>query len=121
MKKAEAIHAFFSGICTAYPSTAVVDSVPKAYLTYTPVSGMYGDGNMAITINIYCQTDSEAEINVIEQRLSDAINHSAMLTCDDGLIWIKRGKPWCQSILDPTDRHLKRRYINAYIEYLTYK
>ena len=120
MTKAAAIQSFFEQVCTAYPSTAVVDETPDTYLTYTPVAGMYGDGNLAITINIYCKTSSEADINAVAQELSDMMSpRSATITCDDGLIWIKRGSPWCQAILDPTNRNLKRRYINAYVEFLT--
>lgn len=120
MTKMAALQAFFSTICTAYPSTAVVDNVPAEYLTYTPVIGAWGDGSIAITVNIYCRTASEAHANALAQALSDAIGRGgAFLSCAGGAVWIKRGRPFCQSIVDPTDRDLKRRYINLYAEFLT--
>lgn len=122
MTKAAALHAFFNTITTAYASTSVVDSVPAEYLTYTGVSGMYGDGKASITVNIYVDGGKEARANALAQALSDAIGRGGkFLACDNGAIWIQRGKPFCQSLIDPTDRYLIRRYVNLYAEFLTDK
>lgn len=39
--------------------------------------------------------------------------------CDGGYIWLKRGTPWCQPMIDQADSNIKRRYINITAEYLT--
>lgn len=91
MTKMAALQAFFATICTAYPSTAVVDDVPAEYLTYTPVLGAWGDGNNAVTVNIYCRTGSEKRANELAQALSDAIGRGGVfLPCAGGALWIKR-------------------------------
>ena len=40
--------------------------------------------------------------------------------CDDGVIWIKKGNPWCQSLQDSEDLRIKRRYLNITLEYNTF-
>ena len=71
--KAKAIHDFFNGVLTAYPSTAVPDDAAMPYMTYTFSEASFGDEPQALTVNIYERTDSEASINALARKLSDAI------------------------------------------------
>ena len=41
------------------------------------------------------------------------------IRCDEGIIWIKKGTPFCQNLSDETDADIKRRYINVTAEFLT--
>lgn len=118
--KAKAIHDFFNGVLTAYPSTAVPDDATMPYMTYTFSEASFGDEPQALTVNIYERTDSEASINARARKLSDAIGRGGcVITCDDGAIWLKRGAPWSQAVVDEDDRSVKRRYINVTAEFLT--
>lgn len=121
MTKAEALQTFFSSFgLTAYTSTSVPDDVIFPYLTYELITGAWGDEQAAITVNLWFYTESEAVPNAKAEEISKAIGLGGeILPCDDGVIWIKRGSPWCQSLSDETSRTIKRRYINITAEYLT--
>lgn len=117
--KAKAINDFFNGVMCSYPQSAVPDDAKTPYLTYAWNEGSFGDENQAITVNIYARTDSEAEINAMARKLSDAIGRGGrVISCDDGAIWLKRGSPWCQAA-PYDDLSIKRRYINVSAEFLT--
>lgn len=117
--KAKAINDFFNSVMRSYPQSAVPDDAKTPYLTYAWNEGAFGDENQAITVNIYARTDSEAEINAMARKLSDAIGRGGhVISCDDGAIWLKRGSPWCQAA-PYDDLSIKRRYINVSAEFLT--
>ncbi len=117
--KAKAINDFFNSVMRSYPQSAVPDDAKTPYLTYAWNEGSFGDENQAITVNIYARTDSEAEINAMARKLSDAIGRGGhVIGCDDGAIWLKRGSPWCQAA-PYDDLSIKRRYINVSAEFLT--
>lgn len=117
--KAKAINDFFNSVMRSYPQSAVPDDAKTPYMTYAWNDGSFGDENQAITVNIYARTDSEAEINAMARKLSDAIGRGGhVISCDDGAIWLKRGSPWCQAA-PYDDLSIKRRYINVSAEFLT--
>lgn len=119
MTKGEAIQAFFSQFMTAYPASAVPQDVVFPWLTYELVTGSWGDGDLSLQVNLWYYTKSEAEPNAMAERLSREIGRGGvLLPCDGGAIWIKRSSPWCQSVPD-TDKAVKRRLINLFVEFLT--
>jgi hypothetical protein len=121
MNKNEALHAFWSGFSlTAYPANAVPSDVALPYLTYTPISSAFSDGETSVTVNLWYYTDSEAEPNAKAQEISERIGYGGTtVKCDEGFVWLKRGSPFCQSVNEPGDKCLKRRYINITAEFFT--
>ena len=121
MTKGEALQQFFSGFgMKAYPATAVSDDAGFPRLTYDLILDSWEGGEVGLTVNMWFYTDSEAEPNAKAQALSGAIGTGGItLPCDGGFIWLKRGSPWCQSLRDPADPTIKRRYINVTAEYNT--
>lgn len=123
MTKAAALQAFFSSFgLNAYPTSAIADDtdIPFPYLTYELVTGALEDGEVGITVNVWFYTSSEAEPNAKAEEISKRIGRGGTsITCDDGIIWIKRGAPFCQSLNDSENASVKRRYINITLEYLT--
>lgn len=121
MTKSQALRTFFSSFgMTAYTSTSVPDDVIFPYLTYDLITGAWGDEQAAITVNLWFYTESEAIPNAKAEEISKKIGLGGItIPCDDGIIWIKRGSPWCQSLTDETNKTIKRRYINITVEYLT--
>lgn len=121
MTKEQALHQFFNqfGI-TGYRNTSVPDDVIFPFLTYdTPISSFEEDP-VSITLNLYFYTDSEADPDAKAEEIRKAIGMGGvLLNCDGGAIWLKRGVPWCQSLVDETNRNIKRRYINITAEYFT--
>lgn len=121
MTKTAALQQFFSSFgISAYTSASVPDDVVFPFLTYDLITGAWGDEPAAITVNLWYYTESEAVPNAKAEEMSKAIGMGGVtVPCDDGIIWIRRGSPWCQSISDESDKTIKRRYINITAEFLT--
>ena len=120
MTKGAALQAFFSRFMDAYAASAVPNDVTFPYLTYELITSAWDGGEVGLTVNMWFRTTSEKEPNAAVDKLSKAIGLGGVfLHCDDGVIWLKRGSPWAQSLTDETDKTIKRRYINVTAEYLT--
>lgn len=120
MTKAQALQAWFEQFLPAYTSASVPEDVVFPWLTYDAVFSAFGEEKVTITVNLWYYTESEALPNAKAEEISKAIGlGGAILKCDDGYIWLTRGSPFCQSIKDDSDPHIKRRYINISAEYLT--
>lgn len=121
MTKAEALQKFFErfGLAT-YPLTSVPTDVLFPYLTYEPVLDSWGSGEQNITVNLWYYTESEAIPTAKADEIGDAIGYGGvLLRCDEGVIWIKRGSPWCQLLRDEESTSVKRRYLNVIAEFNT--
>lgn len=103
----------------AYSAQAVPDDAEPPYLTFTPVSGAWGDGEQAVTVEIWRRTESEAEANADAESVGRALGlGGVMLPCDGGGLWVKRGSPFWQAV-DSGEPGVKRRYVNLSIENIT--
>lgn len=121
MTKEQALYGFFNSFgITGHRNTMVPDDVVFPYLTFdTPISSFEEDP-VSITLNLYFYTDSEAVPDAKAEEIRKAIGPGGkLLRCDGGMIWLKWGSPWCQSLVDDTNPNIKRRYINITAEYLT--
>lgn len=120
MTKDKALQAWFGRFLDAYPASNVPGDVTFPYLTYELITGALDSGEIGLTVDLRYYTESEAEPNAKAQEMADAIGMGgAVIPCDGGYIWLKRGSPWCQSIPEEDEPNLKRRYINITAEYLT--
>ena len=120
MTKGAALQSFFDSIMPSYSSSSVPDNATLPYLTYELITSAWNGGEVGLTVNMWFRTTSEKEPNAAVDKLSKAIGLGGVqLPCDDGMIWLKRGSPWAQSLTDETDKTIKRRYINVTAEYLT--
>lgn len=121
MTKEQALYQFFNSFdIVGYRTTSVPDDVIFPYLTYDAPISSFEEDPVSITLNLYYYTDSEATPDAKAEEIRNAIGMGGkMLICDGGAIWLKWGSPWCQSLVDETNRNIKRRYINITAEYLT--
>lgn len=120
MTKALALHNFFNSFGIPFYTTASVpDDAIFPWGTYELVTSAFELGEVGITVNLWYRTESEAIPNAKSQEIADRIATMDPIKCDNGLIWLKMGNPWCQSLADDTDSAIKRRYINVTAEYLT--
>ena len=121
MTKGAALQSFFDSIMPSYASSSVPDNATFPYLTYELITSAWNGGEVGLTVNMWFRTTSEKEPNAAVDKLSKAIGLGGVqIPCDDGVIWLKRGSPWAQSLTDETDKTIKRRYINVTAEYLTF-
>lgn len=119
MTKGQALYNFFSGFgLTAYVENNVPESADFPYLTYQAAFDSLGSP-VALTVNLWYRTGSEAEPNAKAQEIAKAIGRGVYTPCDDGAVLLMMGSPAWQAVNDPTDTTIKRRYLNVTAEYLT--
>jgi hypothetical protein len=121
MTKEQALHNFFNSFgIKGYRNTSVPDDVIFPYLTYDVLISSWEEDPVSLTVHLYDYTESEAKVDAKAEQIRKAIGMGGvLLNCDGGAIWLKWGVPWCQSLVDDTDKTIKRRYINITAEYLT--
>lgn len=120
MTKDKALQAWFEQFLDAYPTSNVPHDVTFPYLTYELITGAFDSGEVVLTVNLWYYTESEAVPNAKAQDISSTIGYGGtVIPCDGGYIWLKRGSPWCQNIVEESDTNIKRRYLNVTAEYLT--
>lgn len=123
MTKEAALYSFWSGFgIPAYDENAVPtgeDGAEFPYITYQVVTDSFGN-DVALTGSVWYRSTSWKEANSKAQEISDKIGRGGVtLACDGGIIWIRRGVPFAQSMGDDSDDLIKRKHINVVIEYLT--
>lgn len=119
--KGQALHDFFNrfGI-PGYPATNVPNDATFPWLTYDAILDSWSGGEVGLTVNLWYHTESEAIPNAKAEEVARAIGlGGAVLPCDGGYIWLKRGSPWCQPLRDEVDENIKRRYLNVTAEFFT--
>lgn len=120
MTKGAALYQFFNQFMAAYPVAAVPEDVIFPYLTYENVIDSWTGGEVAMTVNLWFYTESEAIPNAKVEQISKTIGIGGItVPCNGGFIWIKRGSPFSQPLTDDTAPGIKRRYINLSAEYMT--
>lgn len=116
-----AIYTFLSGFSIpAYAASSVPDQAQFPYITYELVLGLWEGTEVNVPVNVWYRTESEAIPNAKVREISQAIGlGGTTVPCDGGMLWIKRGMPWAQSVtVEGEDDKVKRRYVNINIEFL---
>lgn len=116
-----AIYGFLAGFgVPAYASASVPEQADFPYLTYDLTVGEWSSGEANLTVNAWFRTDSEAIPNAFVRVMATAIGMGGVtVPCDGGMLWLKRGTPWAQSVLAAgDDEKVKRRYLNIDVEFL---
>ena len=123
MTKEAALYNFWSmfGI-PAYEENSVPsgeDGAEFPYITYQVVTDSFGN-NVALTGSVWYRSTSWKDANAKAQEISDKISRGGVtISCDGGVIWIRRGVPFAQSMGDDSDDLIKRKYINIVAEFMT--
>lgn len=116
-----AIYQWMNGFgIPAYAASAVPSDAEFPYITYDLVVGEWMGGEVNVPVNVWYRTESEAAPNAKVREMSSAIGvGGTTVPCDGGMLWIKRGSPWAQSVfVEGEDEKIKRRYVNVNVEYL---
>ena len=113
--RAAAFHAWASGFgIPAHAASSVPVGAKMPYLTYTAGFNGFGDGELAITLDIWTE-GSEASANKLAEAIHDSLGlGGAVIGHDGGATWLKRGTPFCQSVTD--EPGIRRRRINISAE-----
>lgn len=103
----------------AYSARAVPDDAKLPYLTFSPVDGAWGDGEQNVSVDVWERTESEAAINARVEAMGRALGiGGALLRCDGGAVWLKRGSPFANAT-DSGEDGVLRRSVNVAAEFIT--
>lgn len=119
MTKTQALYEFYSSFgMDAYPVDSVPDDTTFPWLTYETSIGNFGEST-SIQLHLYYHTKSEALPNLKVEEIYNIIGMGGVnVPYDEGIIWIKRGTPFANSIPDQNDPMIKHRAINLVLEFL---
>ena len=120
MTKAATINKFWNSFgLMAYEENSVPDDAEFPYITYQLVTDGF-DNEILLTASIWYRGTSWVNANAKAEEISQTIGSGGIfLRCDGGIIWLKRGTPFSQSMGDDTDDAIKRKYLNIIAEYFT--
>lgn len=121
MNKYQAMYKWFNDLgIPFYVDTNVPDmkEIEYPYGTYQNITGNWTD-QVSITVRLYYRTTSEKEINAMVQKLTDKLKENNQVICDDGMLWLNSGTPYCQAVSDEEDDTIRSRYINLLVDYFT--
>ena len=123
MTKEAALYNFWSMFgLPAYEENAVPageDGAEFPYITYQVVTDSFGN-DVALTGSVWYKSTSWKEANAKAQEISNILSRGGVtIACDGGIIWIRRGVPFAQSMGDDSDDQIKRKYINLVAEFMT--
>lgn len=120
MTKEAALYNFWSMFgLTAYEENAVQSDAEFPYITYQVVTDSFGN-DVALTGSVWYRSTSWKEANAKAQEISNVLSRGGVtIACDGGIIWLRRGVPFAQSMGDNSDDQIKRKYINLVAEFMT--
>lgn len=120
MTKEAAIQRFFSQFLPAYEENTVPDWAEMPYITYNLATGDILSGENPLSCSLWYKDNSWITINEKTREISEKIGLGGItLKCDGGVIWLKRGTPFAQSMGDANDDKIRRKYINLTAEFIT--
>lgn len=123
MTKEAALYNFWSMFgLPAYEENVVPtgeDGAEFPYITYQVVTDSFGN-DVALTGSVWYRSTSWKEANAKAQEISNTLSRGGVtIACDGGIIWLRRGVPFAQSMGDDSDDLIKRKYINLVAEFMT--
>lgn len=120
MTKASALYNFWSGFgLPAYEENTVPTKAEFPYITYQVVTDSFG-AEIALAASVWYRDTSWVETNAKSEEISRTISRGGKtIPVDGGVLWLKRGTPFSQSMGDETDDLIKRKYLNITAEFLT--
>ena len=123
MTKEAALYNFWSMFgLPAYEENSVPsgeDGAEFPYITYQVVTDSFGN-DVALTGSVWYRSTSWKEANAKAQEISNMLSRGGVtISCDGGIVWLRRGVPFAQSMGDDSDDLIKRKYINLVAEFMT--
>ena len=121
MDKAQALHNFWSGFgLTAYDELTVPDDAALPYITYEVKTDSF-ENKLNLSASIWNRSTSWT---VVEQKAADIAEfiqkqNPCTIPIDGGRMYIVKGTPFAQRMLDPSDDSVRRIVLSIDVEFLT--
>lgn len=125
MTKYEALYSFFASFGMAayeessvpvYSDTAQTSEIRPPYITYQAADADFWGGSVAITADIWDNSDSLTLCEDTARAISAAVLPFKKLACEDGYILITKGSPFSQPV---PDDYFKRVSLNFWLTFVT--
>lgn len=123
MTKFQALQKFFSSFGipaieeNSFYSSETTPDFP--YITYPIQTSFFLGGECILNPSVWYKSYSLQEPEKKIYEISQAIGAGQVYPCEDGYLWVKRGSPFCIPMDDPSNKFIKRMYLNIIVEYLT--
>lgn len=121
MDKAQALHSFWSSFgIPAYDEQTVPDDAVLPYITYNVATDSL-DNVVPLTGSVWYRGTSWAQVEAKAKVIAEYVGkygHKVIKT-DDGYLYITKGSPFAQRVVDASDEQIRRIYINIMAEFLT--
>jgi len=116
--KWQAQYNFWSGFgVTAYEEHSVPDEAPFPYITYQAVTSNFAD-SVSVSASIWTRSYSWETADSISDNIQESLKDGGTLQpYDGGVIWVTPGFPFSQSMDDPTDDVIKRKFISVTLNF----
>lgn len=132
MNKQQAYNAFWSrfGILAFEENTVPDDDTIEAliesgaaaskypYITYQVITGDL-DGPVFPTASIWDRSNSWERVDLLTNRISEAIQTMNTIKLDNGRMFITKGAPFAQHMSEDADSSIRRVVINLAVEFFT--
>ena len=132
MNKQQAYNAFWSrfGILAFEENTVPDDDTIEAliesgaaaskypYITYQVITGDL-DGPVFPTASIWDRSNSWERVDLLTNRISEAIQRMNTIKLDNGRMFITKGSPFAQHMIEDGDASIRRVVLNLGVEFLT--
>lgn len=116
MNKWEAIQSFWESFdLPAYDENSVPDDATAPYITYSAETADF-ENVILLTGSIWYRSTSWKNISLKSDEIASSLKK--IIKLDDGYLFITRGSPFAQRMMD-TDETVKRIYINLMCEFYT--
>lgn len=121
MDKAQALHNFWSGFnMPAYDELTVPDNAALPYITYEVKTDSF-ENKMNLSASIWNRSTSWAAVEQKAAEIAQFIQkqNPCTIRIDGGRMYIVKGTPFAQRMLDPSDDGVRRIVLSIDVEFLT--
>lgn len=121
MDKAEALHSFWSSFgMKAYDEQTVPDGAVVPYITYNVATDSL-DNVVPLTGSLWYRGTGWEDVTKKADEIARRIGEYGHVTVkiDGGYLYITKGSPFAQRVVDANDELSRRIYINIVAEFLT--
>lgn len=121
MDKGQALNYFWSSFgLPAYDENTVPDDAVLPYITYNTVTDSL-DNVIPLTGSVWYKGMSWADVEAKSAEIARHIGEYGhnVIRIDGGYVYITKGSPFAQRVVDGSDEQMRRIYINITAEFLT--
>ena len=122
MDKQQALYSFWSSFTIpAYEQNNVPDGAELPYITYSEsISDIGREVSLTASLWYFSPTHSRADIVAKSNEIAEYIGLGGKTVgYDGGMMWVKKGTPFAQSMDEPSDARIKRMVLNCSAEFIS--